>query len=232
MTNASTPLEARKADLSSTDMPSRVGSAMNLHASGTLMPLLSSSLRAAAGPAAAVFCSYVCVVLRGSKTSCSAFAFSMRDHSTRPSGWEAERRTPTSYQLFTQTDEAGAGAGGAGAAVTGSATTASTGAGAGGAGAATTGSVTMASTHTESSVEYPQSKPSGGGPNWIWAEIAARLAVRAMVCGRPWPCVRSAAAGRLLNTSISFRCTSSSELRRGHELARGVKHDERASRAM
>eukprot|EP00964_Phaeocystis_antarctica_P071498 scaffold43634_cov64-Phaeocystis_antarctica.AAC.13 len=38
MTNASTPFEARKADLSSSDMPSRVGSAMNVHASGTLTP--------------------------------------------------------------------------------------------------------------------------------------------------------------------------------------------------
>ena len=187
--------------MSTTDMPSRAGSAMNLHALGTLIatPSPSSSLRAAAGTAAA-FCSYVCVVLRGSKTSCSAFAFSMKDHSTLPSGWEADRRTPTSYQLFTQTDEAGAGAGGAGAATTGSVTTASTGAGAGGAGAATTGSVTMASTHTESSVEYPQSKPSGGGPNWIWAEIAARPAVRAMVRGRP--CVSSALAGRPASASM------------------------------
>ena len=167
--------------MSTTDMPSRAGSAMNLHALGTLIatPSPSSSLRAAAGTAAA-FCSYVCVVLRGSKTSCSAFAFSMKDHSTLPSGWEADRRTPTSYQLFTQTDEAGAGAGGAGA--------------------ATTGSVTMASTHTESSVEYPQSKPSGGGPNWIWAEIAARPAVRAMVRGRP--CVSSALAGRPASASM------------------------------
>ena len=138
MTNASTPFEARNAAFCSTDMPSRVGSAMNLQALDTLMSL-SSSLRAAAGTAA-TFCSYVCVVLRGSKTSCS-------------------------------TDS-----------------------GAGEAGAATAGAVLIPSSHSESSVQYPHSKPAGGGPNWSWAETAARLAVRATVCGRP--CESSAAVGR------------------------------------
>eukprot|EP00964_Phaeocystis_antarctica_P091068 scaffold58345_cov62-Phaeocystis_antarctica.AAC.4 len=50
MTNASTPLDARKADLSSTDMPSRVGSAINLQAAGT--PTDPSSTGAAFGSAA------------------------------------------------------------------------------------------------------------------------------------------------------------------------------------
>jgi len=107
MTNASTPLDARKAFLSATDTLSSDGSAMNLQAVGTSM-MTSSFLRPA---------------IRLSKPSLRIVGAFLPDVPAAGAS-SPDRRTPASYQLETL-EVAGAGAGAAGAGAAGAGITAS-----------------------------------------------------------------------------------------------------------